>query len=84
MFINRRTGGVTVAQWPNFALGVFLAVSLARRFHHAVGPLETALRILGTVALIAWASDEIVRGVNPFRRILGTGVLAATIAGLVA
>jgi hypothetical protein len=83
MFINRRTGRVTVAQWPNVALWIFLVASLARQFGQATHPLETALRVLGTVALIVWSSDEIVRGVNPFRRMIGTGVLALTIAGLV-
>jgi hypothetical protein len=31
-FVNRRTGGVTVAQCPNVALWVFIALSIARRF----------------------------------------------------
>jgi len=37
---------------------------------------------VGTGALIVWAADEIVRGVNPFRRALGTVVLAAIAVGV--
>jgi hypothetical protein len=33
------------------------------------------------VALAVWAVDEIVRGVNPWRRILGAAVLAVSAAG---
>jgi hypothetical protein len=28
---------------------------------------------------VAWAVDEVIRGVNPFRRILGAAVLASLI-----
>ena len=83
MVVSRKTGRVTLAQWPNLALWVFIATLIAQQFCEAIGPLETTLRILGTIALIVWASDEIARGVNPFRRILGAAVLALTIAGLV-
>jgi hypothetical protein len=36
----------------------------------------TALDVIGTGALVVWAGDEVVRGVNPARRILGGVVLA--------
>jgi hypothetical protein len=38
------------------------------------GRWGTALDMTGTVALAFWAIDEIFRGVNPWRRILGAGV----------
>jgi hypothetical protein len=82
MFVNRRTGGITVAQWPNVALSVFIALSVARRLNIAKGTPQTALRLLSIVAILVWAADELIRGVNPFRRILGLGVLLATISGL--
>ena len=47
------------------------------------GGLGTALKIIGRGALLVWAADELVRGVNPFRRMLGAVVLAATIASAV-
>jgi hypothetical protein len=33
-------------------------------------------------ALIIWAGDELIRGVNPFRRMVGTVVLIAIAVGL--
>nr|WP_313899185.1 hypothetical protein [Methylobacterium sp. J-090] len=39
------------------------------------GLTGTILRGAGTVALIVWAADELARGVNPWRRVLGAGVL---------
>lgn len=81
MFVNRRTGGITVAQWPNVALSVFIALSIAR-FIFQRGRPETTLRVLSAVALIVWAVDELVRGVNPFRRILGLVVLLTTMSSL--
>jgi hypothetical protein len=82
MFVNRRTGGITVAQWPNVALLGFIALSIAQRFNIANGTPETTLRVLSAVALLAWAVDELVRGVNPFRRILGLVVLLATMSSI--
>jgi hypothetical protein len=83
LFRNRRTGALTVAQWPNLPLAVFLAAEIAGRFAHPAGGAGTTLRVVATVALVVWALDEIVRGVNPFRRVLGAAVLLATIATLV-
>jgi hypothetical protein len=37
--------------------------------------------VVATVALLWWSIDEIVRGVNPFRRILGAVVLVAVVVG---
>jgi hypothetical protein len=39
------------------------------------GGTDTALGVIATIALIIWASDEVVRGVNPWRRALGAGAL---------
>ena len=78
MFINRRHGRVTIAQWPNVPLAAFLLISAASRIFHPSGGTGTLVRALGLVALSGWALDELMRGVNPFRRILGGAVLAAT------
>jgi hypothetical protein len=83
LFVSRQTGRLTVAQWPNIRLGVFLLAAVVSRVFHPSGPPATFLRIIGVVGLIAWAVDEIVRGVNPFRRILGGAVLVATVANLI-
>lgn len=77
LFRNRRTGGITIVQWPNVALGIFIGARLA----HLLWP-NGAVRAVGTAALWWWAVDEIVRGVNPWRRILGTAVLAGQLASL--
>ena len=81
MFVNRRKGGITVAQWPNVALSVFIALSVARRLNIAKGTPQTTLRLLSVVAILVWAADELIRGVSPFRRILGLGASGDTTTG---
>ena len=39
-------------------------------------------RVVAGLALLVWTLDEVARGVNPFRRMLGVVVLGAAIAGL--
>jgi hypothetical protein len=82
MLINRRTGRVTVAQWPNVPLSVFIILTVGLHAFNPKGETESVLRVLADVALLVWAVDELVRGVNPFRRILGLAVIGATIASL--
>jgi hypothetical protein len=82
VFINRRTGRITVVQWPNLALGIFIAASLALRIFHPSGTADRILRIGADVAIIVWSLDELVRGVNPFRRMLGLGLLVSTVLSL--
>jgi len=83
LFVDRRTGGYTVAQWPNVALWVFIAATVVLRLLHPAGALGTALRRVADGSLLLWAGDELLRGVNPFRRLLGLVVLAATAVGLI-
>ena len=79
LFRDRETGRIVVAQWPNLSLGIFLAARIADR---VIDPSTSALRWIGTAALLWWAADELVGGVNPWRRIIGAVVATATIAGL--
>ena len=37
--------------------------------------ISTAAKVVATGSLIVWAVDEVVRGVNPWRRFLGVAVL---------
>jgi hypothetical protein len=83
LLCNRRTGRITVVQWPNLPLYAFLAAEVALRFVRSGDPAAHALRVVAVAALLLWAADEIARGVNPFRRMLGAAVALATIAGLV-
>jgi hypothetical protein len=79
MFLNRRTGAITVMQWPNISLSIYLALTIALRFIRPLGTTETVLRVLAGAALVVWAVDELIRGVNPFRRMLGSVVLLVTV-----
>ncbi|MEI4271503.1 hypothetical protein TEK04_07185 [Klenkia sp. LSe6-5] len=71
----------TVAQWPNVAAWLFLALTLVRQVVED-GPWGTAVVVGTRVTLVWWAGDELLRGVNPFRRLLGAGVLVWTTVGL--
>jgi hypothetical protein len=83
VFRNRRTGRITIVQIPNTALWLFLATVVARRIVAGAGPAHTALAWAGAVTLGWWALDEVVRGVNPWRRVLGLGGCAVVAAGVV-
>lgn len=83
LFRNRVTGRVTVAQPPNLSLGVFIGAVVVRWLADPAGTVGHAVDVVASLALTVWAVDEIVRGVNPWRRILGATVLAATVAGMV-
>jgi hypothetical protein len=82
MFRSRDTGRITVAQVPNWQLSVWFVAFIALRIGQPHGALRDGLRVIATVALGAWAIDEILRGVNPFRRLVGTGVLAALLVSV--
>lgn len=82
-FRDRRTGRIVVAQPPNLALWVWIAATAVRVALDPAGTLGSAVRVVGVAALLAWALDEIVRGVNPWRRLLGALVFAGQVAVLV-
>ena len=82
MFRSRETGRVVLIQPLNLPLGIFLVAAVVRRLLEPQGTIGAAVAIVAFVSLMWWALDEIVRGVNPFRRILGAAVAAATLIGL--
>jgi hypothetical protein len=82
LFRNRRTGEITIAQRPNAPLVVFGVAWVLRVVWHPAGTVGTLVAVVGTGALAVWALDEIGRGVNPWRRILGTVVLAGIVVSL--
>ncbi|MGZ4734941.1 MAG: hypothetical protein ACXVKA_14145 [Acidimicrobiia bacterium] len=82
LFRNRQTGQITIGQVPNVPLVVFIVAWVLDRVFDPGGSIGTALAVLGFAALTIWAVDEIVRGVNPWRRLLGAGVLGALVAQL--
>lgn len=79
---DRRTGRIVIAQWPNTALVVWIAASVALASSDPDGTWRLALRVVAMVALGWWAVDEVVRGVNPWRRLLGTVVFAGLVTSL--
>jgi len=84
MFRNRRTGDITIGQVPNVPLGLFIVATVLRRLLDATGGWRTALDAVALAGLLWWAVDEVLRGVNPWRRMLGAGVLAAQLVRLLA
>ncbi len=80
-FRNRHTGEITIAQFPNVPLWVFLIATALRWLFGPSGGIRTALDALAAAGLVWWAVDEVLRGVNPWRRILGGAVLAGQVVG---
>jgi hypothetical protein len=76
LFRNRETGRITIAQFPNPPLWLFLAATTVRVVADPSGGGRTAVDVVATGGLLWWAVDEVARGVNPWRRILGGVVLA--------
>ena len=74
-FRNRETGAITIAQTPNLPLGIFLVSTAILWLSHPTGTISTVAKVVATGSLIIWALDEVVRGVNPWRRFLGVAVL---------
>lgn len=75
-------GRVVIAQWPNVALWVWL-VTVVAQWWHLSAHREHVLSEVGHGALIVWAGDELLRGVNPARRLLGLVVLVLEIRAVV-
>ena len=83
LFRDRETGEITIAQAPNPPL-VILLVTIGLRLVVPDGSdVASALGWIGLGALAWWALDEVIRGVNPWRRLLGLGGCLLVISGLV-
>lgn len=81
MLRDRTTGKLVAAQFPNIPIIIwFVATGLSVV---TTGTAHTILGYVATVALVVWAGDELLRGVNPFRRLLGAVVLAWKLHSLV-
>jgi hypothetical protein len=74
-FRNRQTGAITIAQAPNLLLWIVIAAGVLHWLWPSPGNVAFALDIVFKAALVLWAADELFRGVNPWRRCLGAGVL---------
>ena len=82
MFRSRKTGRITLAQFPNWSLALWFIASAVLTLGQPRGLARGALVVLAAGALMVWAADEVWRGVNPFRRILGAIVLAWVVRSL--
>ncbi len=83
-FRHRETGGITVAQVPNWPIAAIAVVWVLRRFLAEDGGWDRAGFWLSTALWLFWGTDEALRGVNPFRRVLGAGVIAWQLLSLFA
>ncbi len=79
LFLDRTTGRITIVQFPNLPLGIFLIASAVRWFASPDGTAGTVVSAVATGGLLWWAIDEVVRGVNPFRRALGASIFVLTV-----
>jgi hypothetical protein len=75
-----KIGGYTVGQSPNRPLWVALAGLVVAII--AGGTLEDIARAVFYVGLTVWAYEELVHGVNSFRRGLGAVALVLIVIGL--
>jgi hypothetical protein len=78
--VRRSASGYRVTtplgELPNWPLAVWLLTSVMMWLGHPQGLVHAVLVVLASAALARWAGDEALRGVNPFRRLLGVAVLA--------
>lgn len=82
LFENRGTGRITVGQFPNRSLGLYLLATVVRVLAGSRTGTGEVAGAVATGALMWWAADELVRGVNPWRRMLGAGVLVGQVLRL--
>ena len=76
-FEDRSSGRIVVGQTPTLPLWVFALAWSTNKVAQPGGVAGDALRGVASASLAIWSLDEIARGVNPWRRALGTGVLVA-------
>lgn len=74
-FRDRRTGRVVVGQWPNLPLWLFALAQAVAWIAGSTTAVGRWASVASWIALAIWAADELLRGVNPWRRCLGGAVL---------
>lgn len=77
-FVDRSSGRIVIGQKPNVLMLVFIAATAARLASPGGSASRgAAVRATQAGALLLWSLDEMLRGVNPFRRLGGALVLVA-------
>jgi hypothetical protein len=74
-FRSRVDGTLVVGQLPNRLLVLWFVLTVIRLVFRPTGTLGVVLDGVALVALLVWSIDELWRGVNPFRRLIGGLVL---------
>lgn len=82
-FFKDKNGKVVVAQTPNVPLIVWFVGLIASSYVFTTGYLHNAFSIAATIALLAWALLEALKGVNGFRRTLGIIVIGVTAISII-
>ncbi len=80
LFRDRRTGARVIGQSPNLPVKIFAGAWLARRLTRPFArstPTATGLARIEAGAIAWWGLDELLRGVNPWRRLLGAAALTS-------
>ena len=83
VFRSRIDGRIVIVQPPNSSLWIFIVARVVDVFLDAGTKPATVAQVVATLAIVWWGADELVRGVNPWRRFLGTTVLALQLVALV-
>lgn len=78
LFRDRQTGRIVIVQFPNIPLVVWIFATSLR--WPGRGHIDKTLGVIAALALVVWSGDEVIRGVNPWRRFLGAVVLGGLIA----
>ena len=74
-FQNRETGTITIGQAPNRSLWIVIVAGALLWVGNPPERLGVALEVIFRAALFFWAGDEVLSGINPWRRCLGIAVL---------
>lgn len=83
MFRSRTTGRITLAQLPNWPLVVWVLASALIWVGQPQGRIRDVFVVVASSALAVWAGGELLRGVNPFRRLLGLATLGSLVVSIV-
>ena len=82
-FRDRASGRLVVGQWPNPPLWIFALAQALAWLASADARSTGWAQGVAWIALAIWAADEVIRGVNPWRRGLGGAVLIGMLVRLV-
>lgn len=72
------SGHIVITQWPNISFSVFIAAELLSLIFSS-GVIHTIAKYLAIFFLTWWSFQELLTGVNYFRRVLGAVILVGTI-----